>query len=102
MIKYELIPEQLLYEGTITNDQLFEPEAVKMEIAALVHEQEYLNKLIRHQLTPAEIRRSGFPMSPALIEREFIIAGGTCTCSDSVWDRIEANRDCVVSSYVGE
>jgi hypothetical protein len=26
MLKYELIPEQLLYEGTITNENIFSPQ----------------------------------------------------------------------------
>jgi hypothetical protein len=26
MIKYELIPEQLLYEGTVSEDQFFHPD----------------------------------------------------------------------------
>jgi hypothetical protein len=26
MLKYELIPEQLLYEGTVTDDQFFHPD----------------------------------------------------------------------------
>lgn len=78
MEKYELIPEQLVYEGTIENSQFFSPEPVRDSIAGLVHTQEYLQKLHHLQLTEKEIRRSGFPLSRTLIEREFIICGGTC------------------------
>ena len=78
MAKYELIPEQLLYEGTIESSQLFTPLAVENSIAELVHTKSYIEKLITLQLTEKEIRRSGFPLTRTLIEREFIICGGTC------------------------
>ena len=40
MLKYELIPEQLLHEGVISPDHLFEPEPV-MKICMLSHESAY-------------------------------------------------------------
>lgn len=78
MAKYELIPEQLQYEGTIDSSQLFTPKAVEISIAELVHTQSYIEKLTTLQLSEKEIRRSGFPLSQTLIDREFIICGGTC------------------------
>lgn len=78
MEKYELIPEQLLYEGTIGQNKLFMPEPVSDSIAGLVHTKAYIEKLQQLQLTEKEIRRSGFPLSQRLIDREFIICGGTC------------------------
>lgn len=82
MEKYELIPAQLLYEGTISSSDLFAPATLPFETAALVHREEYLRKLLHHQLDEKEVRRSGFPLSTALIEREFLIAGGTLQCCD--------------------
>lgn len=82
MLKYELIPGQLLYEGTIVAQQLFTPEPIDLATARLVHTPEYLNKLIRLGLSASEIRKSGFPLSQQLIDRELIITGGTCACSD--------------------
>jgi acetoin utilization deacetylase AcuC-like enzyme len=35
MKKYELLPEQLLYEGTIKEQQLFEPGLVSLETSCL-------------------------------------------------------------------
>lgn len=80
MLKYELIPEQLLHEGSIAPGQLFSPEPVDTAIARLVHTDEYLEKLRALKLSEKEIRASGFPLSSGLIEREFIIAGGTLAC----------------------
>lgn len=80
MIKYELIPEQLLYEGTITQANIFTPTACPHEIVLKTHTKDYLDKLIRQQLSATEQRRIGFPQSPALTERELIIAKGTIDC----------------------
>lgn len=77
MIKYELIPEQLLYEGLITEENLFSPEIVDEEIITSTHEEEYWERLRSLCLTDKEIRRSGFPLSDKLIEREMRIVRGT-------------------------
>jgi acetoin utilization deacetylase AcuC-like enzyme len=80
MLKYELIPEQLLHEGTVTHDQFFSPLACKEEIVLLTHDSDYYRKLIDQQLGAAEQRRIGFPQSPALTQRELIITQGTIDC----------------------
>jgi acetoin utilization deacetylase AcuC-like enzyme len=77
MLKYELIPEQLIYEGLITQDNLFSPEAVTEDIVLLSHERAYWERLRDLKLSPAEIRRSGFPLSAALLKRELVIAQGS-------------------------
>jgi acetoin utilization deacetylase AcuC-like enzyme len=77
MLKYELIPEQLLYEGLITENNLFSPAELSEEIILLSHEKTYWGRLRNLQLSPAEIRRSGFPLSAGLVKREIRIAQGT-------------------------
>jgi len=77
MLKYELIPEQLLYEGLINLDSLFSPEKVDEDIILLTHEKNYWERLRDLKLSDAEVRRSGFPMSALLVEREQRIAMGT-------------------------
>lgn len=77
MIKYDLIAEQLLYEGTIGKQNLFEPERLKTEDLLLTHDEVYWDKLSKLKLTPQEIRRTGFPLTEALVEREIIIMQGT-------------------------
>lgn len=77
MLKYELIPEQLIYEGLITKDNLFAPEILSEDIVLLSHENAYWERLRDLKLSPAEIRRSGFPLSATLLERELRIAQGT-------------------------
>lgn len=81
MLKYELIPEQLLHEGTITQENLFTPNTCDAIDVLRTHDLDYYNKLINQQLSPSEQRKIGFPQSPALIERELIITRGTIECA---------------------
>ena len=81
MIKYELIPEQLLYEGTVTEDQFFHPEPLTDEQLLLTHTPEFLDKLKNQTLSAKEIRAIGFPMTPLLIQRGRHIANGTLQCA---------------------
>jgi acetoin utilization deacetylase AcuC-like enzyme len=80
MLKYELIPEQLLYEGTICDGNLFSPAPCADDVVLWTHEQEYVNKLHQQTLSAREQRHIGFPQSPQLTRREFVIAQGTINC----------------------
>ena len=81
MLKYELIPAQLLHEGTYTPEHFFIPKACNAAVILKTHEADYYQKLISLQLSAAEQRAIGFPQSKTLIEREFIITQGTIDCS---------------------
>jgi acetoin utilization deacetylase AcuC-like enzyme len=80
MLKYELIPGQLLYEGTITEENLFEPKPCTKEIILWTHDETYVDKLLNQTLSDKEQRHIGFPQSPALTQRELIITQGTIDC----------------------
>ncbi|WP_316796293.1 histone deacetylase [Pedobacter agri] len=77
MLKYELIPEQLLYEGTIDQGNLFTPELVDEEIILLTHQNKYWEQLRDLTLPAKEQRRIGFPLNAQLLERELRITQGT-------------------------
>lgn len=77
MEKYSLLPEQLVYEGTIDEGSLFAPDPVTEEDLLRVHDLNYWQRLKNVELTPSEQRRSGFPHSEQLIERELRITQGT-------------------------
>lgn len=77
MLKYELIPEQLLHEGLIVPENLFSPDVVDDKTILLTHDADYYNQLSDLTLSPKEQRRIGFPLSLRLIERERRIAKGT-------------------------
>ena len=81
MVKYELIAEQLVYEGSIDKASFFEPEKLKDEEILLSHTRRYLNKLHNLELTRKEARAIGFPISKALVDRGKHIANGTLQCA---------------------
>lgn len=80
MLKYELIPGQLLYEGVIQSHHLFAPSLCPDEIILQTHTSEYLQKLKNQTLSAKEQRQIGFPQSAQLMERELIITQGTIDC----------------------
>lgn len=80
MSKYNLLPEQLLYEGTITQTNLFKPTAIEEEHILTVHAPDWWNKLKVGDLSRSEERKTGFPYSKLLIEREVTIMNGTLLC----------------------
>ncbi|HRH49701.1 MAG TPA: histone deacetylase [Panacibacter sp.] len=80
MLKYELIPAQLLHEGSITTDHLFAPQPCSEATVLLTHDKIYFDKLLQQTLSATEQRRIGFPQSPQLTLRERIILQGTIDC----------------------
>jgi acetoin utilization deacetylase AcuC-like enzyme len=77
MLKYELIPAQLLHEGIISRENLFSPEPLDEETIMWTHDKAYWEQLRDLMLPPKEQRRIGFPLSARLVEREIRIAKGT-------------------------
>jgi len=77
MLKYELIPEQLLHEGLITWDNIFAPEMLAEEHILSTHHQDYWFQLKNLTLPANHQRRIGFPLTAQLVEREIRIAKGT-------------------------
>jgi len=80
MLKYELIPGQLLHEGTISAGNLFAPMPCTDEIVLMTHTEGYLKRLKSQELSVSEQRNIGFPLSPQLILRELVITQGTIDC----------------------
>lgn len=77
MAKYELLPEQLLHEGTCTEAHFFEPEIPNDKFILAVHDPEYYYDLVNITLDQRAARKIGFPLSETLVEREVIIADGS-------------------------
>ena len=77
MEKYDLLPKQLVHEGTCDPEDFFSPLAVDDQIVKVIHQKEYVDRLKNMKLDLSEVRKIGFPISKQLVEREFIIAGGT-------------------------
>jgi acetoin utilization deacetylase AcuC-like enzyme len=77
MLKYDLLPQQLLHEGTCEADNFFEPEIPNDKYILAVHDAEYFYDLLNIKIPPKEARKIGFPLTEDLVERERIIADGT-------------------------
>lgn len=77
MLKYELIPEQLLYEGIVEKENFFEPNLASFENCLLAHKKSYVEDLFALTIDDKMGRRIGFPLSESLIDRERYILDGT-------------------------
>ena len=77
MLKYELLPQQLLYEGTVAESDFFAPGLPDMQHVLAVHDKAYVDDLLNLTLDPRAVRKIGFPLSAELVERELRIAQGT-------------------------
>ena len=82
MVKYELIPQQLLHEGLVEKENFFSPTLAKDYWIEKAHDKEYISKLKHLSLSKSEIRKTGFPLSKELVNREYIITQGTLDCVD--------------------
>ena len=82
MIKYDLLPQQLLHEGTICEDNLFEPSPCIKDQACQVHFEHYWDRFVNLEFSHREELTSGFPISRKLVERELMITGGTIQACD--------------------
>ncbi|QYJ69167.1 histone deacetylase family protein [Flavobacterium litorale] len=77
MLKYELLPQQLIHEGTITEKAFYAPNMPDMQYILGVHQTVYVDDLLNLTLDARAARKIGFPLSAELVERELRIAQGT-------------------------
>jgi acetoin utilization deacetylase AcuC-like enzyme len=83
MGKYRLIRDGLVARGVMPPDAIHEPERVSRDGLGLVHGAAYIDAVVDGTLSPAAVRRLGFPWKPLLPERSFRTVQGT----------VEAARD---------
>ena len=81
MEKYDLLKAQLLHEGILAPSDFFQPPPIEDYMVLRCHREEYLRILKNGGWNRNEERRSGFPWSKALIQRECIIMEGTRQCA---------------------
>ncbi len=77
MLKYELLPQQLLYEGTVVQENFFEPAGHTEADILRTHDNVYWQKLKNLGLSKSEIRKTGFPLTHELVHREVTIMQGS-------------------------
>ena len=81
MIKYKLLPQILINEGTCNSENFFIPDIIDEKNIYITHDYNYYNRLINFELDRKELRAIGFPMSQQLIDREKKIVQGTIESS---------------------
>ncbi|MHA7942290.1 histone deacetylase family protein [Formosa sp. 3Alg 14/1] len=83
MEKYELLKLQLIYEGTATEENFFEPELLQNHKPILaVHDAEYFYDLLNITLNHQAALKIGFLLSERLIAREICIVSGTLKATE--------------------
>lgn len=90
--KYQLLRKAIIEDGLTPEPELLIPDPARNSDILLVHDTEYLEKIIAGRLNEKEIRRLGFPWSPELIERSRRSVGGTiAACRAAMIDGIGIN-----------
>jgi len=82
MEKYELLPKQLLYEGTCSDANFFEPKIPSNEFILQAHQEQYVKDLFNLNIEPRAARKIGFPLSEVLVKRERMITDGSMKAVD--------------------
>jgi acetoin utilization deacetylase AcuC-like enzyme len=77
MEKYARLRERVVSENVAPPDQLHAPRAATEEELCRAHDPRYVRRVSDGELTPAEIRRIGFPWSPEMVERSRRSSGAT-------------------------
>jgi acetoin utilization deacetylase AcuC-like enzyme len=75
--KYALLRERVIADGIVAPERVLDPAAASDEMLRLVHTADYVTRFAEGALSAAEVRRIGFPWSPALVERSRRAVGGT-------------------------
>ena len=82
MQKYALLRAQLLHEGVVEQSHIFTPGIMPEDTLLLAHDEEYWRRTRDGLWSRREERRSGFPWSAAMVQRERVIMQGTLECAE--------------------
>ena len=83
MEKYRLVPERLLADGVLTDDELVEPEPISLDDVLRVHTPAYVQAFLDGTLDRRARLRLGLPWSSALVRRVLAVVGGTLGAADA-------------------
>ena len=84
--KYARLREAVVAQGVVTPDALHDPPRVSRDDLLLAHDADWVDRFTAGELTAPEVRRLGFPWSPALVERSYRAVGGTCEAAAAALD----------------
>jgi acetoin utilization deacetylase AcuC-like enzyme len=92
IVKYAMIRERLVAEGTLAEECIFEPALAGRDEILMVHTADYHDRFMAGQLTTSELRRLGLPWSEALVRRSrFSVAGTMAAARQALKAGISAN-----------
>ncbi|MEP2770982.1 MAG: histone deacetylase [Fulvivirga sp.] len=81
--KYELVKQQLVYEGTIAEEQVYDPGLAIEEQILKVHTPEYWESLKTLSLDRKAIRKIGLPVTATSLKRAQNSVAGTITAAQN-------------------
>jgi len=77
MQKFRYLVEFLEAKGIATKENLVRPGKARIDLLELAHCSDYVERFIKGELSPSELRRLGLPWSEALVKRTLISPNGT-------------------------
>lgn len=77
MSKYRRLRDRLIASPVHFGDVFLEPPAASDRELKLAHDPEYVDRVVRGELTAKELQRIGFPWSPEMVERSRRSSGAT-------------------------
>jgi acetoin utilization deacetylase AcuC-like enzyme len=91
MPKYALLHHNVSH-ARLPGVELLPAEPAGDDQLLLVHQADYVEKVVHGKLSEKELRRIGFPWSPELVVRSRYSVGGTiCTCRSALQEGYAAN-----------
>ncbi len=92
IIKYSMVRNRLVSEGTLASEQIAEPQPAARDEILLAHTADYYDRVVDGQLSAREIRRLGLPWSEALVGRSRLSVAGTMVAAQAaITDGVSAN-----------
>ena len=81
MAKYSRLRQRVERSSFRVDIELIEPDRAGVGQLTRVHDPDYVTRVLEGRLTREEVRRIGFPWSPALVERALRSVGATVAAS---------------------
>lgn len=92
MVKYAMLRERMAASGLVRPEDFLVPHAATDAELGRVHDVTYVSRVTNGTLSREEIRRTGFPWSPQLVERSRRSVGATIeACRSALDDGVAVN-----------
>jgi len=82
MDKFRLLRDHLVHSGVTTDENLLRPACCPVDILALAHDRQYIERFLSGELSREDQRRLGLPWSEALALRTVRAVGGSLLAAE--------------------